>query len=142
MLGFRLVHGKANHLVTLSLQELSLYQLNTMREAGASKGNNIPRGKTSPQEHSFSWHCFHHFWKCSSLIQQPPCLSTMANSLQDVKLLITDINTSTPSRDRQINGRAETIINNLLLLYFGFSLGGNFNSFEIKQRITLYNHRF
>ena len=65
----------------------------------------------------------------------------MANSLQDIKLLITGINTSTPSRDRQINWRAEIIINNLLLLYFGFSLGGNFNSFEIKQRTTLHNQR-
>ena len=35
MLGFRLVHGKANHLAPLSLQELSLYQLNARREAGA-----------------------------------------------------------------------------------------------------------
>lgn len=37
MLGFRLVHGKANHLVTLSLQELSLHQPNTMREAGLAR---------------------------------------------------------------------------------------------------------
>lgn len=45
MLGFRLVHGKANHLVPLSLQELSLYQLNAMREAGA-----ISRATVSKEE--------------------------------------------------------------------------------------------
>lgn len=32
-------------------------------------------------------------------------------------------------------------MNNLLLFYFGFSLGGNFNNFEMKQRKILLNQR-
>lgn len=39
------------------------------------------------------------------------------------------------------NWRASIIINNLLLLYFGFSLGSNFSSFETKQRKILLNQR-